>query len=148
MEGLRKLRVSGKDWTEILLLRPTPKKGDPWGALAPLKDTPWGNLIPVVSGEAFSHAMYGHVMPLIQELGPPPKALAKRLPSEWAWCSYKPDKTCIIASEKCRPCVDLPECYEAPAFDNPLHSLLAYHVAMAWKEGRYVVVVEGEEFSL
>jgi len=148
MKGLRKLKISSREWDDLFLLRATPKKGDPWGVLAPLKGTPWEPLIPIITGGAFSHALNGHVMPLVNELGPPPHALWRRLPDEWAWCALKTNFTCLLARSICRPCSDLPECYEAPGFDNPLHSNLAGYIARAWKEGQYVVVVVGDEFSL
>ena len=137
------VRGDGGDWGDIKIMRPTPVDGDPWGDLAPLRETPWGDLITVVSGEALSHALHGHVVPLVRELGPHPHRLSRRVADQR--CALW--KGCVIAGDDCQPGKTLPECYSAP--DLSLEAALAARaVALAWKEERYVIVVQGPEFSL
>ena len=145
MDGLIRLTVTTRELGDVLVLRPTPKHGDSWGDLAPLRDTPWESYIQSIPGEIFSHALHGYTLPFIQMLGPEPRALEKKMPRALGICSDF--EGCVIANPKhCHPCSDLPDCYEAP-LDGPA-GRIASQVALAWKEGRYVLVIEEGEFSL
>jgi hypothetical protein len=148
MDGLVRLTIATRDWGDILVLRPIPRDGDAWGVLRPLKDTPWGDLIPVVHGDDFSLALHGHTMPLVRNLSRPPSVLGRFLGREDSWCKLLQEQTCMDAAEHCKPGKGLPECYEAPGFEDDRIKWLASAVAHAWAEGRYVVVVEGDEFSI
>jgi hypothetical protein len=137
--------IDSKEWARILLLRPIPRNDDIWGDLAPLRDTPWGDVIYEITGEALSHALHGHVMPLMRQLGVPPSVLAKRIPPGYRRCDLH--KNCILAQPVCEPGPELPACYVPPGV--PIEARQAVSVvALAWKEGRHVVVIEGPEFSL
>ena len=141
MQGLIRLTVTTREIGDVLVLRPTPRHGDSWGVLAPLRDTDWGAYIQTIPGEIFSHALHGYTRPFVQILGPEPRALERKIPKDLGVCSEI--NSCVIANPKhCRPCPDLPDCYEAPA------GYLASQVALAWREGRYVLVIEDGEFSL
>jgi len=118
--------------------------GDPWGVLAPIEDTIWGTLLPKVPSEEFTHALYGHAMPLIRLLGPFPGGLARQVPEEEGRCRRATNKACTLASAYCRPGKKIPDCYEAPGENSELKS----DVALAWAEGRYVIIVLGDEFVL
>ena len=113
--------------------------------MASLKDTPWGKQIPIVSGEVFSHATHGDVVPLLRVIGPPPHALMRMIPIRYRLCDNL--NNCINANPRiCHPCPDVPDCYTPPK--TPPDSLMAaWIVIMAWKEGRYVIIVEGPEFG-
>ncbi len=142
-DGFREIDLEDAEQGSIKLLHPLPRDGDPWGVLAPLRDTKWGSQIRVVSGEAYSHALHGWATPLARELGPEPRFCARRVD---VICALH--KSCMGYRPKvCRPGVELPDCYEPSDLEYPA-SMLAVRVAIAWKEGRYVVVVEGETFSL
>jgi hypothetical protein len=53
---------------------------------------------------------------------------------------------CANAGPDCFPgSTRMPGCYVPPS-DNPLLAQAARAVALAWDEGRYVFVVEGDEF--
>ena len=52
-----------------------------------------------------------------------------------------------MAGDKCRPGQGVPDCYEPPGLEGEV-AMLATTVALAWREGRYVVVVDGPEFNL
>ena len=52
-----------------------------------------------------------------------------------------------MARSLCKPGKKMPECYEAPHPDTQVQ-LLAAMVCLAWAQDYYVVIVEGEEFSL
>lgn len=144
--NLIRFTLSTREFGNILVLRPQPRRGRPWGDLETLKDTPWGALLPVVSGEALSHALHGHAKPLMAEIGTPPVGLCKKVPEGFRKCSML--ATCPMASEKnCQPGPKLPDCYSPPGVDAEAREAVVA-VALAWKEGRYVVIVEGDEFSL
>ena len=132
---------------DIKILRPTPTPDDPWGALASLKGTPWQPLIPEIPGDAHSHALHGYPGPFLAVLGRPPYAQALKLPESHRVCSMH-NQGCLGAGEKCRPGPGMPDCYEPPGLDDPEARTAATLVAEAWAEGRYVVVIVGDEFSL
>lgn len=145
MRVFLEFKLQTQEWGEVKLSRVVPYQDDPWGKLAPLKETPWGQGIPVVSGENFSHAMHGHAMPLMRSLGPPPKVRLKRISEAWRHCEMA--KGCIShQQQKCHPCQELPDCYCPPLLKGDLQQL-ALHIALAWRDGFYVLVVDGPEFS-
>lgn len=137
--------ISSKEWGDILVLRPLPKPDEPWGDLAPLRGTPWGDLLAIVSGANLSHALHGYATPLMREIGPHPFGLCRLVPESYRACRQM--DSCIMASRHCVPGPKLPSCFVPPAV--PSEALLATAtVATAWAEGRYVLIVEGAEFSL
>lgn len=140
MSRFRRIDLVDPQWGDIKLTVAVPQGGDPWGALAPLRGTPWGDQIQVVSGEALSHALHGWAAPLMREIGNPPETRSKRIPTDIAGCALR--EGCLGATEACRPGPELPGCYEPEGADP-----VAAEVAFAWRDGRYVVVVEGYEFS-
>jgi hypothetical protein len=137
--------ITCKEWGTRRVLRPLPSVGDPWGILAPLRETPLRPLIPEVSGEAMSHALHGHVTPLMREIGPDPSALLRRAARIYPECAER--KQCIAKSDRCVPSPKLPECF-MPEGCTPELAEIIVRVLLSWKEGRYVVVVVGDEFSL
>lgn len=143
--NVQRYTLATRDYGSFKILRPVPRHGDPWGDLAPLKGTPWEPLVPVVSGEVFSHALHGYAKPLMGVIGPTPGALLRKVPDEVRLCSLR-DECVMYLPERCHPCKKLPECYRP---DGPGEARLpASVVALAWAEDRYVVVVQGAEFSL
>ena len=150
---VQRFRLDTAHFGQILVLRPIPSESrqgdvltiDPWGCLAPIRDLApeLGRLIPVVTGEEWSHALHGHAHPLMQKLGPRPQDLLKMTPIRK--CSLQ--KSCVMHHPKhCLPNPKLPECWWPdldPEIQRPVST-----VTLAWAEGRYVVVVEGAEFSL
>ena len=126
-------------------MRPVPRDGDPWGVLAPLRETIWGQFIQIIPGDVFSEALYGHTLPFIRMLGNPPKVHSQRIPLQEGKC--REYKDCILVGPHCRPGQKLPECYTAPHRDIEV-ARLASEVALAWREGRYVLVVDGDEFVI
>lgn len=147
-EGFREIELNDKEWGEILLFLPVPKPDNPWGQLLPLKDTPWARVIRVVPGDVFSEALHGYATPLMRVIGRAPLDALKRLPLADRTCDQHTKQTCLLGTEKCLPgSGEVPVCYEAPLKDFEERKL-ASAVARALDEGRYVVVVEGDEFSL
>jgi len=140
---IARYQLDTKDWGTILLLRPIPYNQDPWGDLAPLRNTAWGKQIPVINGQALSHALHGFLPPLMQVLGPHPHLLCRRVPF---WCDLR-GRDCLLATDKCKPGAAMPHCY-VPSGVPPEAILPVATVAQAWAEGRYVIIVEGDEFSL
>jgi len=144
-DGLKYLRLDDAQQGEILLGIPVPHTDDPWGALAPLRGTVWADQIPVVKGSVMSDAMHGWATGLMRVIGPEPKYLLGRITEAEGRCSLVHE--CAMVTPHCYPCQKLPDCYEAP-LSTPDASHVAALVAMAWKEGRYIVVVEGREWSV
>jgi len=145
MDRILEFTLSSEDWGDVKVMRPIPVEDDPWGDLAPLKGTPLGDLIPRVSGESFSHATHGFVTPLMREIGPDPSALVRLLPKPKNCASIN---KCIMADkEKCVPGPSMPDCYIIPGDYDSVTAFAALMVLRAWKEGRYVVIVDGPEFG-
>jgi len=136
--------ISSKEWGEVLILRPFPRPEEPWGDLAPLRGTPWGDQLPVVSGASLSHALHGVITPLMREIGPHPHLLCRKIPEGFRTCSISED--CLIATSDCVPGPKLPACYVPPGLSGEA-ARAAATVAEAWASGRYVIIVEGAEFS-
>lgn len=145
IDGLHLFKLDDLDHGEIALAVAIPREADPWGVLAPLRETVWGSLIREVSGEAMAHARHGYATPLMREIGPHPQYLARKVSDADGMCALKAE--CAGFTPKCRPGKALPGCYEAPGLDLE-GSRLAAMVALLWREGRYVLVVVGDEFSL
>ena len=156
MRRLRRFTIDSRHWGAIKVLRPLPHEErhgdsliiDPWGDLAPLRQEPdFAQLIPVVSGEVFSHALHGRAKPLMEVIGPEPEFQLKRLPERYRQCSLRGD--CVMYdARRCNPTSKkLPECWWPEVVDEGSRRAVAA-VTLAWAEGRYVVIVEGDEFSL
>lgn len=146
--GFREIQLNDKDWGEIHLVMAIPRPGDFWGYFAPLKGSKWERLVKVVSGTAMSDAMHGYAVPLMRQLRRKPRDTLKIIPFIERRCRSAMDRTCLSANENCVPGTRvLPICYEAQ-IDDPEIRLVANQVAKWLDEGRYVVVVEGDEFSL
>ena len=143
MSELIKFTCPDDKWGRPKFIKVIPKRGDIWGVLAPLKDSQWGVLINVVPGHAVAHAVRGHATPLMQLLGPDPTACL-RLVSENR-CAFI--NACVTASKDCYPSKKLPDCYEAPS-EKPQFSLAASKVALAWKDGYAILVIEGDELVI
>ncbi|MDB4278255.1 hypothetical protein N9917_01495 [Deltaproteobacteria bacterium] len=144
-DGLRRIEINDPEWGEVMLLFPLPKDGDSWGVLAPLRGTVWGEQIVVVAGEKLSHALHGWATPLMRVIGIKPQAHGKRISDVEGTCPQT--DTCIMAGPNCRPGSETPDCYEPPFLESDA-AFLATTVALAWAEGRFVIVVDGPEFSL
>ncbi len=146
LEHLNRFNLDSQEWGQVQVLRPIPIDGDIWGDFATLKDTDIGKLIPIVSGEALSNALHGYVTPLMNEIGPHPHGLLKQIPEKYRTCQMF--ESCIMYDLKvCFPCPKLPACYVPPEVSSINQEALAI-IILAWAEGRYVILVEGEEFSL
>lgn len=144
MRGFREIDLDDADQGEVLLLIALPTEDHLWGVLAPLQNTPWGEQIQVVDGGDLSHALHGYATPLVRNLGSPPRRRARRMPADSVRCALR--DSCPMAADHCVPGPGMPGCYQPPAPEPEILALAAV-VARAWAEGRYVMVVEGEEFS-
>lgn len=152
---IQRFSLTTSQWGEVKILRPTPHEQrvgeaiheDPWGELSPLRETSFASLIPVVSGEVFSMALHGYAKPLMEQIGPEPRYQLIRIPPLYRQCSQR--KPCLMFDSKvCRPGHKrLPECW-APEVEVPAAMRAVAMVTHAWTEDRYVVIVEGGEFTL
>ena len=136
--------ISSLEYGDILVLRPYPRSGNAWGDLAPLRGTPLEPFITVVSGASLSHALHGFVRPLMQEIGTHPHGMLRKVQEPQRTC--RAAKDCFIRSKDCYPHPKVPGCFSPSGLD-PEAQLAASQVIGAWAEGRYVIVVEGDEFS-
>ena len=146
---MREFTCPDLKWGNPRFVRPIPRKGDPWGILAPLKDSKWGNLINVVQGDVVAHAIRGHATPLMQELGPSPRSCLKLISKEQQnWCVLV--DSCVSAGASCYPSEKTPDCYEAPSEGdiNYAFSLAATRVTLAWRDGFHVLVIVGDELVI
>lgn len=144
---LQEFKIDTKDFGIVKLARPAfgSIEKDAWGTLACLRGTPWGDLIPVITGEAMSHALHGRAGPMMRTILSPPYALLRKIPEDYRVCDQY--KQCVTYDKtRCFPCLKVPECYVAPKLSAEQQAV-ANAVVLAWKEGRYVVVVDGGEFS-
>lgn len=134
----------------ILLLVTEGTKGD-WGELEPLRGTSWEAGVELVDAESFSHALHGHVLPLLRALGRDPSASGKRVSEAEGSCAMRGSCASWVA-DRCRPGGkgNPPACYEPPLSPGSGSSVtqLFRTVAAAWAEGRHTVVVVGEGFNL
>lgn len=147
MDGLQTITLSDTTFGVVVVCVATPRADDHWGVLSPLRGTVWGSLVREVSGEALSHARHGFSTPLMQEIGPHPRHLGRQVGDKDGMCALTRPGACLGAGPKCRPGPKLPDCYEPPAL-RPDVQAVAAAVAISWREGKYVVVVTGGEFSL
>jgi len=145
MADFRPLDLTDDEWGDIPILVVVPKRGSPWGILEPIRETPWADAIAVVSGEAMSHAFHGWATPLMREIGPKPIQRAKKVPELTGRCALL--SGCLGAGPSCIPEEHTPDCYEPPELEGEVAQAII-RVVMAWKSSRYVIVVEGDEFSL
>jgi hypothetical protein len=139
-----------------LLVEFVPEDADHWGKLECMRGTTWEEGIQEVSSESLSHALHGMLKPLLSSLGRPPHFSAKRVSDDQGVCDLQGN--CIKYEEGfCRPGsekgngwrkkVGPPGCYQPPVSEVEFQEVF-FKVAMAWKEGRHVVVVKGEGFNL
>jgi hypothetical protein len=70
----------------------------------------------------------------------------KRIQDSWGLCALTAPGLCAGATKFCKPCPKLPDCYDPPG-DATTQSLMR-QIAIAWRDGRYVLVTVGAEFSL
>ena len=146
MSSFREVTITCPEQGELKLLISTPTAADPWGACGLLRGTEWEPLIQVVSGENLSHALHGWATPLARELGIAAKHRGQRISDEAGRCALIDG--CLSASSRCRPGEPrLPDCYEASHVTLEA-SQVASRVALAWKENRLAVVIEGDEHVL
>jgi len=148
LEKIQRFTLTGKDWGNVPVLRPVPAETDAWGVLGVLRGTFFEDLVPVVTGEVWSHALNGHLTPLMRMIGRPPEALLRLIPTQfrrcasWQGCgSYDP--------VRCLPGKKTPDCWSMPLLAGDAAegiTLAALETVLAWRDGRYVVIVVGDEF--
>ena len=138
MEGIVVTKFPDPAWGDPSIARVIPIGDDPWGILRFLVGTPWDPLFPRIPEDILDQALRGHTTPLMRILGPPPKALAKRLPVEDGTCRMKDQ--CINAGPLCIPGLKVPMCWE-PQGVSPYHSPYLSHVVQLWRVGIVVVLV-------
>jgi len=140
MKGTRTIDIQDSRWGLIKLLVVYPDDGSPLGALKGIAGTPWEKLFQKVQGASLSHALHGWADPLVGSLGRSPETFLRVLPAGLGECSLKGN--CIGWNPKlCRPSKGGNPCWEAG--DEALELAIG-----ALREGRYVIILEGAEFSL
>lgn len=137
------VKIPDLTWGEPSIARAIGRRSDDcWGALSVLRETPWAPLFPVIPFDVFDQALRGHATPLMRILGPPPSALARRLPLAFASCRER--SKCINAASFCVPGVKMPDCWEGDSI--PMLSVgVASQVARYWRDGIAVIVLTPEE---
>lgn len=142
MNGIVVTKIPDLAWGEPKIARAIGNDRDPWGVLAVLRETPWEALIPLIPSSIFDQALRGHVTPLMRLIGPPPVALAKRLPIVYTQCRERDH--CVNVSQICRPGEKMPDCWEGSEL-LPEAVGVASYVARLWRDGIPVIVVVPRE---
>lgn len=132
------MKIPDPRWGDPVIARVIARDDDPWGVLSFLRGTAWEPLFPIVPFQAMEQALLGHVTPLMRVLGPPPSALAKRLPVVEAQCNHA--SSCLTHGPLCHPGPKVPGCWETPGF-TPDQGPYVNRVVQLWKEGTVVVLV-------
>lgn len=138
MKGIVATKLPDAAWGFPTVARVIPRDGDPWGCLSILRGTPWEPLIPLIPDSVFDQALRGFATPLMRILGPPPKALVKRLPLAETTCAMK--GSCVSFGPNCVPGSKVPDCWEPSSFFGPDAEAVNYLVRL-WREGTLVIVV-------
>jgi len=141
-----------------LMVEFVPESSDSWGDLEPLRGTTWENGVGEVDAESFSHALHGRLSPLMKKLGREPIYSARRVSEKEGVCDLKGN--CIKFDKNlCRPGGEKGngwrkkygpfDCYQPPLKGARMEVVETFlKVALAWKEGIFVIVVRGEGFNL
>lgn len=111
---------------------------NPWGVLKFLVGTVWEPLFPRVTQDVLDQALRGYATPLMRVLGPPPQALAKRLPVQHTVCYQR--TACINYGVLCVPGPKVPDCWETSEFSGTDISTLNYVVRL-WRDDVVIVVL-------
>lgn len=138
LRGLVEVRLPDPAWGNPRLVRIVPSSDSSWGKYLFLVGTGWEPLIPEIPAEILDQALRGHATPLMRVLGPPPAALARRLPPEESVCALKGQ--CTAWTPGCVPGPRVPLCWEPPG-ELPL-GLMGPLVAF-WRQGVPVVRIGG-----
>lgn len=137
MRGFVVTKLPDAAWGHPTIARVTPTEDSPWGVLHFLVGTDWEPLFPRVTQDVLDQALRGHATPLMRVLGPPPKALVKRLPVVDTVCAQC--KSCVGYTPHCVPGPKVPDCWEPTTFQGANANLVS-NVVRLWKEGTVVVV--------
>jgi hypothetical protein len=93
--------------------------------------------LPIISKEDMDHALHGWTRPLVDQLGPPPEGMLRKLPSRRCGneesCPFFDKKTCTPLSKK------MPWCFEP---EGVAPGNLSGEVIKLWRQKVYVVVVK------
>ena len=142
MNGIITVKLPDPRWGEPTIARVIPTEdGGPWGRLQFLVGTDWEPLFPVVPKLVLDQALRGHATPLMRVLGPPPKALVKRLPLVETPCAQR--KSCVSHTPLCVPGPKVPDCWETPTFKGA-EANLVNRVVLLWRDGVVIVIEEPE----
>jgi len=142
VNGIVTVKLPDPRWGEPTIARVIPTEdGGPWGRLQFLVGTDWEPLFPVVPKLVLDQALRGHATPLMKVLGPPPKALVKRLPVAELPCAQR--KSCVSHTPLCVPGSKVPDCWETPTF-NGTEANLVNRIVLLWRDGVVIVVEEPE----
>lgn len=141
MKGIVITKIPDASWGNPKIARAVGNDTDPWGILAPLRGTAWEPLIPLIPSLILDQAFRGHATPLMRVLGPPPEALARRLPITYARCRDR--DTCINSGPDCKPGPKMPDCWEGEGegLEDREQAAVVSSVARLWRDKIPVVVV-------
>lgn len=131
-----KLKTDEIGFQELYLIYETGGVWEPdW---APFQGHPITALFATVSKETMDHALHGWTRPLVNQLGPAPNLLLRKLPFHTCAlrrrCSLYQARSCIPTHPK------MPLCFQPDGTDDET-GLLASEAIRLWREGVYVIVV-------
>jgi hypothetical protein len=110
----------------------------------PIQHDEVAGLFTVVSKEVYDHALLGWTKPFITALGLSPEGALRKLPVAHQQCearkrcTFYDKKRCLAASPK------MPWCYEPGGVEDGEKRRLVAEIIGEWRQGVYVVVVQGD----
>ena len=136
MRGIVTHKLPDPAWGYPTIARAIPNDDHPWGALRIFVGTPWEALFPRVTPDVLDQALRGYATPLMRVLGPPPRAVVKRLPINHALCAQR--SSCVSYTPQCVPGPKVPDCWESSVF--PQEATIVNYVVRLWRDGIVVIV--------
>jgi hypothetical protein len=142
MRGLVTHKLPDPSWGFPQIARVVANEESPWGTLIFLVGTDWEPLFPRIPALILDQALRGYATPMMKILGPPPRALVKRLPKAETLCQQR--RSCVNYKPSCVPGPKVPDCWEPGGFHGDQANMVA-NVVHLWREDILVVVVIPEE---
>ncbi len=108
-------------------------------AWAAFQGHPITTLFAAVSKADMDHALHGWTRPFVDQLGPAPALLLRKLPQHT--CTHK-ERCVLFDKRKCVPTnPKMPWCFQPVGTDEQTGPLAAESIRL-WREGVYIVIVK------
>lgn len=110
----------------------------------PLRGTHIGGLFSVVFKSVIDHALHRYSKPLVDALGIPPEGALRKIPPGSRECLLR--RRCPFYDKaQCHPRgKKMPWCFEPEEIENEAERLTATKAIQEWRQGVYLVIVQGD----